>query len=414
MNSLLPEISALKELTVDGYRLFLTRFVRLFAYGFLSVVLSLYLATIGFNDKEIGLVLTLTLIGDAVISIWITTKADNIGRRKMLMFGAALMVFAGVAFATSKNLYFLVIAAIIGTISPTGSEVGPFLSIEQAILPQTTSDKYRTQIFAWYNLVGSFASAIGSLFGGILVDSLGKLGYTPLNSYRSVVICYAILGLLLLVLFFKLSQATEALATSSLSKNRFGLHRSKPVIVKLSALFMIDSFAGGLVLQSLVAYWFFVKYGVQGTTLGAIFFGGNILAGLSALFAARLAKRFGLVNTMVFTHIPSNILLMLVPIMPNLALSIITLLARFSISQMDVPTRQSYIMAVVEPDERSAAAGITSIVRTASSSFAPIITGLMLSHSLLSLPFFLAGGLKIIYDLALYQSFQSIKPPEEI
>jgi MFS family permease len=405
----------LKSLTTDGRQLFLTRFVRLFAYGFLSVVLTLYLAALGFTDKEIGFILTLTLIGDAAISIWITTNADRVGRRKMLMVGSWLMVFAGLAFAFTSNPKFLVIAAIIGTISPTGSEVGPFLSIEQAILPQTMSDKDRTQVFAWYNLVGSFASAIGSLSGGAFAGLLQKNGSSSIFSYRAIVIGYAVLGILLFILFTKLSQASEAIARdNNIAKSRFGLHRSQSVVLKLSALFMIDSFAGGLVLQSLMAYWFHLRFGVEPALLGAIFFGGNIFAGLSAIFAARLAARFGLVNTMVFTHIPSNILLILVPLMPNLTLAIIVLLARFSISQMDVPTRQSYIMAVVSPDERSAATGITSIVRTASSAIAPIATGILLENSLLSVPFFLAGSLKIVYDLALYQSFRSIKPPEEL
>lgn len=415
MFSLSAEVLVLKELTPDGRQLFLTRFVRLFAYGFLSVVLTLYLAALGFSNKEIGLVLTLTLIGDAIISIWITTNADHIGRRKMLMVGSWLMVFAGLAFAFTSNLQFLVIAAIIGTISPTGSEVGPFLSIEQAILPQTISDKDRTKVFAWYNLVGSFASAIGSLYGGAFASLLQKSGSNAINSYRAVVVGYAVLGILLYILFTKLSKHSEAvISTNNITKSRFGLHKSQSVILKLSALFVIDSFAGGLVLQSLMAYWFHLRFAVEPALLGVIFFGGNIFAGLSAIFASRLAARFGLVNTMVFTHIPSNILLMLVPLMPNLTLAIIVLLARFSISQMDVPTRQSYIMAVVSPDERSAAAGITSIVRTASSAIAPIVTGLLLDKSLLSVPFFLAGGLKIVYDLALYRSFRSIKPPEEL
>jgi len=193
----------------------------------------------------------------------------------------------------------------------------------------------------------------------------------------------------------------------------FGLHRSRRVVFKLSALFALDAFAGGLVVQSLVAYWFNVRWRVQPALLGSIFFGANIFAGLSALAAARMAARFGLINTMVWTHIPSNILLMLVPLMPSLPLAIAVLLARFSISQMDVPTRQSYTMAVVAPDERSAASGITSIVRTLGSAAAPLVTGALLGASLLGAPFFAAGGLKIVYDLSLYQSFRSLKPPEE-
>jgi MFS family permease len=185
------------------------------------------------------------------------------------------------------------------------------------------------------------------------------------------------------------------------------------VVLKLSALFALDAFAGGLIVQSLIAYWFHIRFGVEPGILGGIFFGANFLAGLSALAAARIAARFGLINTMVWTHIPSNILLMLVPLMPSLPLAIMALLVRSSISQMDVPTRQSYTMAVVDPDERSAAAGATTIVRTAASAVAPVLTGTLLGASLLNLPFFLAGGLKITYDLLLYRNFRTIKPPEE-
>jgi MFS family permease len=420
MFSKLTEFQSLRTLTPDGLLLFGTRTVRLFAYGFLSVILALYLTQLGLTEEQIGLLLTLTLVGDAGISLWITLVADRMGRRLMLIIGAGLMVFAGMVFAFTNNLALLTITAIIGTISPSGSEVGPFLSIEQAALPQTAPNEHRTQIFAWYNLVGSFATASGSLAGGLLAETLQRWGSTPLDSYRVVVIGYALLGVGLIGLFSKLSPAVEVAGTGELSPavstpvtSRFGLHRSRRVILKLSSLFMLDSFAGSLVVQSLIAYWFHIRFGVEPAALGSIFFGANIFAGLSALVAARIAARFGLINTMVFTHIPSNILLILTPLMPTLSLAVIVLLMRFSISQMDVPTRQSYIMAVVDPDERSAAAGVTTIARTAASSLGPVVTGALFGFSLLSLPFFLAGSLKIVYDLALYQSFRGLKPPEE-
>jgi MFS family permease len=410
----LPEIQALTTLTTDGRLLFSTRIVRLFAYGFLSVVLALYLAEIGLSDQQIGWLLTWTLIGDAVISLWIASVADRIGRRRMLILGAGLMVLAGLVFALTGHILLLTLAAIIGTISPSGLEVGPFLSIEQAILPQTTSNEHRTQTFAWYNLTGSFSTALGALAGGALAQTLQQLGSTPLASYRVIVIGYGLLGLVLGILFSRLSAAAEAPPLANTPQaSRFGLHRSRHVVLRLSALFALDAFAGGLVVQSLIAYWFHLRFGVEPGLLGAIFFGANLLAGLSALAAARIAARIGLINTMVWTHIPSNILLMLVPLMPNLPLAIMTLLLRFSISQMDVPTRQSYTMAVVDPDERSAAAGATTVVRTAASAVAPVLTGTLLGASLFNLPFFLAGGLKIIYDLLLYHNFRTIKPPEE-
>jgi MFS family permease len=330
------------------------------------------------------------------------------------------MVLAGVLFAVTRHFIFLLIAATVGVISPSGYEVGPFLSIEQAALSQIVPDGKRTSIFAWYNLVGSFATALGALAGGSLVQALMDSGVPPLGSYRTIVIGYAIIGVLLGGLFTRLSSSVEVKVggdpspSASAFKTRFGLHRSRRVVLKLSALFTIDAFAGGFVLQSIVAYWFHVRFNVQPAILGSIFFGANILAGLSALSAAWVASKIGLIRTMVFTHIPSNILLILVPLMPSLPLAIAVLLMRFSISQMDVPTRQSYTMAVVAPDERSAAAGITGIARTTGASLSPVFAGPLLANAaLLSFPFFISGGLKIIYDLLLYRSFRAIKPPEE-
>jgi predicted MFS family arabinose efflux permease len=257
---------------------------------------------------------------------------------------------------------------------------------------------------------------LGALSGGGLMQILQNSGATALNSYRAVLIGYAVLGVALIALFTRLSSAIEtgAEADAASSQHTFGLHRSRGVVMKLSGLFALDAFAGGFIVQSLMAYWFHVKFGVAPATLGSIFFGANILAGVSALLAARIAARIGLINTMVFTHIPSNLLLMLVPLMPSLPLAIAVLLIRFSISQMDVPTRQSYTMAVVSPDERSAASGVTSIARSVGASLSPALSGQLLAISaFLSAPFFFAGGLKIIYDLLLYRSFRALKPPEE-
>jgi MFS family permease len=396
------------KLPADGYILFGTRVIRMFAYGFLSVVLVLYLAQLGLSEGLIGLLLSLTLIGDAVISLWMTTTADRIGRRRILIAGASLMLFAGVLFAVTDKLALLVIAAIIGVISPSGYEVGPFLPVEQAALSQIIPDTARTQVFAWYNLVGSFATAAGALCGGFLTEVLQQAGIIPLNSYRTVLILYGVMGVILAVVFTQLSPQVEAVhADGPQTPTRFGLHRSRSIVLKLSTLFGLDAFAGGLVVQSLVAYWFHIRFGVEPAALGAIFFGANILAGISALSAAWVAARIGLVNTMVFTHLPSNVLLMLVPLMPNLPLAIAVLFARFSISQMDVPARQSYTMAVVAPDERSAAAGVTGIARSIGAAISPAIAGACFSNpSLLGAPFLLAGALKIIYDVLLYRGFR--------
>jgi len=395
--------------------LFATRILRLFCYGFLSVILALYLADIGLSETEIGLLFTFTLLGDAGISLWLTTSADRFGRKRTLLIGALLMAGAGVVFLLTNNLLVLMAAAIIGVISPSGNEIGPFLAVEQAGLTQIIPDEKRTQVFAWYNLVGSFATATGALSGGWLAQILQGQGMSAGAAYRVVLMGYSVGGILLMLLFFWLTPHVEVPAEQAVTARRvLGLHKSRSVVFKLSALFALDAFAGGLILQSMMAYWFHVKFGIESGLLGSIFFGANILAGISALLAVPLSKKIGLINTMVLTHVPSNILLMLVPLMPNLPLAITVLLLRFSISQMDVPTRQSYTISVVSPDERSAAAGVTGIARSLGASLSPALTGLFFTiPGLVSLPFFLSGGLKIVYDMLLYRSFQTTKPPEE-
>ena len=327
------------------------------------------------------------------------------------------MVAAGLVFAVSDVFLVLLVAATIGVISPSGNEVGPFLPIEQASLSQVIADQNRTRVFAWYTLVGSFATALGSLAGGVAIDALQLAAVSKVDSYRVGIAGYALMGVVLVGLFLRLSPTTEVHQAAGATKTRggfLGLERSRGVVFRLSALFSLDAFGGGFVIQSIAAYWFYKRFGVSASVLGAIFFGANLFAGLSALYAARLAKRFGLINTMVFTHLPSNVLLILVPLMPNLPLAIAVLLVRFSISQMDVPTRQSYVMAVVPPEERSAAAGVTGVARTTGAAISPLLAGVFLAHpSTFDLPFYLAGGLKIAYDLLLYRMFVQVRPPEE-
>lgn len=410
----------LRALTRDGWLLFLTRWTRLFAYGALAVVLVFYLTSLGLSTSQTGLLLTLTLVGDTALSLYLTTRADRIGRRRMLIIGAILMVLAGLTFAWTSNFVFLILAGTIGVISPSGNEVGPFLSIEQAALSQVVPPQTRTAVFAWYTLVGAFATATGSLCGGTLSHLLQRAAMPTLGSYRVVVVGYAALGVLLAFLFTRLSPAAEvsvsrakAAASESLP-SLLGVGRSRGVVLKLSGLFALDSFAGGFVVQSFAAYWFYLRFGADPGTLGVIFFWANVCAGISALVASRLAARFGLVKTMVFTHLPSNLLLLLVPLMPNLPLAILVLLARFSISQMDVPTRQSYVMAVVPPEERSAAGGITGVARTTGAAIAPLFAGFLFARpAFISLPFFIAGALKVLYDLLLYRGFVAVQPPEE-
>ena len=394
--------------------LFSTRILRLFAYGFLSIILTFFLIRVGLDERGIGVLFSLTLAGDAGISLWLTTSADRLGRRKMLILGAGLMVLAGVVFLFTRDPFVLTLAAILGVISPSGNEIGPFLSIEQAALAGLVPDQQRTRMLAWYNLSGSFATASGALMGGWLVKTLQTHGWSPLASYQVILAGYASVGLLLILLFSALSPAIEAMIEKAPIQRNLGLHRSRRVVARLSALFAMDAFAGGLIIQSMLAYWFHLRFGVDEAMLGGLFFGANILAGLSALLAARIAARFGLINTMVYTHIPSSLLLMLIPLMPVLPLAIALLLARFTISQMDVPARQSYTLAVVSPDERSAASGVTNIARSVGAALSPSLGGLLISiPGLFSLPFFLCGGIKIAYDLLLYRNFKMLKPPEE-
>ncbi len=410
-------IASLRGLDHDGRLLFTLRTLRMFGYGFLAVVLVLYLAASGQDALGIGLVLTLTLAGDAVVSLWLTTHADRIGRRRVLLLGSLLVAGAGAVFAATDLLPLLIVAGIIGVISPTGNEVGPFLAVEQAALTQVVPDRRRTATFAWYNLAGYVATASGALIAGIASQVLIDSGRVELEAYRIIVVGYAVVGLLMAGVASRLSPEVEVRARTVAEgtvRGRLGLGRSRGVVLRLSALFSIDAFGGGFIPQSLMAYWFVLRFDVDPGVLGAIFFAANILAAISSLSAARIAARIGLINTMVFTHLPSNILLILVPLMPSLPLAIGVLLLRFSLSQMDVPTRQSYVMAVVEPDERSAAAGVTGIARTVGAAVSPSISSVLVANaSVASLPFFLAGGLKIVYDLLLYRDFRSQRPPEE-
>ena len=403
------KLLAYLELSQDGRLLFATSAVRSFAYGFLSVVLGLYLDVIGLDKAAIGWIFTAALAGGAVMTVVLTALADSIGRKSLLILGAVLMALAGLAFAATNNPILLAVAAIFGTISPSGKEVGPFLSIEQAILPETTHAENRTAAFSAYNLVGSLSGALGALAVGL--PSL--LSLAPLAGYRLLVWGYVASAVLMLVLFAFLTPAIEAKKKSAVDFRAIGVQQSRGIVAKLAALFALDAFAGGFIVQSLVAYWFYLRYKTDINALGGIFFGANLLSAISFLAAPPIARRIGLLNTMVFTHLPSNFLLLLVPLMPNLELTVVVLLSRHLLSQLDVPTRQSYTMAVVDPNERAASAGIMSVARNVGAAIAPLFTGTVLAAPSLGLPFLLAGGLKIIYDLWIFALFRHVRPPEE-
>jgi MFS family permease len=402
----------LSWVTPDGRRLLLARVLRTFAYGYLSVVLGVYLDHLGLDPTRIGVVLTAAIAGSAVMTVGWSLFADRYGRRRTISTMAVLMAVGGLAFAFTDSFAVLIVAGFTGTISATNSEVGVFQTIDQAMLPQTAPDARRTWLFAVYNTLATFGGALGALFAAS-VALFERLGLAGADAYRPLFVLYAIVGLANLALFAGLTDKLE-LAKVHGGRRFLGIHRSRGTVAKLAGLFGIDAFAGALVVQSLVAYWFFLRWGLDPTQLAVLFFAVNVLSGLSLLAAGWLAARFGLLNTMVFTHLPSNVLLMLVPLMPTAGLAVAVFLMRMSISQMDVPTRQSYTMAVVDPDERTATAGLTNVARTAASAFSPLVTGVAFAAGSFALPFLLAGTLKIAYDGLVYVAFRGVRPPEEV
>jgi MFS family permease len=403
------------DLSRDVRILFATRGLRLFAYGAVSVLLALHLAALGFGAARVGLLLTLALAGDTAVSLALATGADRIGRRRTLAIGALLMLFAGVAFAAGGGFAWLAAAATLGVLSPSGGEVGPFLAVEQAALAETTHDADRTRIFAWYQLTGAFATALGALAAGTGSAALEALGLARVASHRPVFVAYAAIAIALVVLFSLLSAAVEPHASlPPAERPRLGIGPSRPLVLRLASLFALDSFGGGLVLQSVLAWWLADRFGASTATIGAVFFATSALAGLSAPAAAVLARRFGLVNTMVWSHVPANLLLAAFPFAPTPAAAIAILLVRGAISQMDVPTRQSYVMAVVRPEERAAAAGFTAVARTLGASASPVLAGALFQLSLPAAPFVAAGTLKLLYDLLLLAGFRNVRPPEEL
>jgi MFS family permease len=423
----------LNWLSTDGKLILLARTIRTFAYGFLSIVLSIYLKLSGFNDALIGLILTFTLFNSVIFTLIATIYADKIGRKKILIVYAALMSISGIIFFVSNNYILLIISALIGTINVTGSETGSFLSLEQAILPQTIKEiKKRNTLFGIYNMVGTFAMSAGVLLSGLPNVIQYYYQINNVQSIKPLFLIYAILGLVVLLIYLNLSNkieierlnyhkddekrqkktTTTKKETKSTAKTLSP--KSKEIITKLSALFAIDSFAGGFVIQSILSLWFFTKFNVDLTILSYIFSIAGVLTAFSFIISTKIADRIGLINTMVFTHIPSNILIMLVAFAPSFHLAIVLYLARMGLSQMDVPARQSYIVAVVNEDERTAAAGITNISRNVAQAISPSIAGYILqSVSFLAAPFLIGGLLKIVYDVLLYVNFKKIKPPEE-
>lgn len=406
---------SLQWISRDGKLLLGARIVRTFAYGFLSVILAIYLKLIGFDDILIGIILTATLVNSVFFNLLSSAYADKIGRRKILVIYAALMIASSVIFFVTDNYIALVIAALVGTINVTGSEVGAFLSLEQALLPQTVSDiKKRNSIFAIYNAVGTFAMSAGVLLSG-LPSVLQNYGFDKVGAIKSLFLIYAACAVVVLVIYVMLSKNIEVKenAKSGLSMKNIST-KSKSIIVKMSSLFAVDSFGGGFVIQSIVSFWFYTKFGADLSSLSYIFAIAGVLTAISYMASTKIASKIGLVNTMVFTHIPSNILLILLAFAPSLSIAVSLYFARMSLSQMDVPTRQSYIMGVVGENERIPAAVFTNTSRNISQAISPSITGIIIQTLSLSAPFVVGGMLKIVYDVGIFFSFRKIKPPEEL
>jgi MFS family permease len=383
------------------------RGVRGLGDGFTVILLPAYLSAIGLSPAQIGIIATASLLGTATLTLGIGWIAPRHDLRSLLLIGAFLMTCTGLAFATVEYFPFIVIAAFVGTINPSSSDIGMLVPLEHAMLARGASDRDRTSAFAQYSLIGALSMAVGSLAAAI-PDLMVSFGFERLNAFALMFYLYACLAVVATGLYRHLPRSHTEVA-----KTQPPLGPSRAIVYKLAALFSIDAFAGGFVVQSLMALWLFLRFDLSLTQASLFFFWSSLLSAFSYPIAARLAQRFGLVNTMVFTHIPSSICLIAAAITPDLTTVLILLLVRAALSQMDVPTRTSYVMAVVTPEEQPTAASVTAVPRTLASSVSPVFAGALLATALPGLPLIICGTLKIGYDLALLYSFRHIWPPEE-
>ncbi len=388
----------------DGKTVFLEKTVRTVPYGFLGVLFGVYLAQLGFNAFAIGVVLTFTVLSSGFYTFVVSFIADRIGRRRTLIFFALTDFAAGSALFLSNAWWAPVFAGIVGNMTVGAGEVGPFLSLEQAILPRTCNSNRRTLAFIVYNLVGYGASSLGALIAGL----------PQYFGYRPLFLAYMASGLLGALLYASLSGKVEIEHAQEGMKQTALSPKARPVVFKLSALFSVDAFGGGFIGQSILSYYFYTRFALDLSTLGEIFFATQIVTALSFLLSERIARRIGLLRTMVFSHIPSNVFLAAVAFAPTPLSAVSLLLCRQSLSQMDVPARQSYVMAIVDESDRTAAAGLTSSTRTLASSISPSIAGYAIQAVWIGTPLVAAGLLKLAYDLMIYASFRKIKPPEEM
>src|SRR6266536_2954232 len=414
-----PLPANMRERLRDTRLILVMRGLRSLAYGLLAVLLGVALAGEGFTPVAIGALITVSLVGDMVGTYVIGLFADTWGRRRTLVLLSLLMAATGIIFGLVTSYPVLLVVAFFGTLGTSASETAPFLPIDQTMIAQVTTPEQRTSVFARYNLVASSSAAAGALAAG-LPGLLMRTGLPLASGVRLMFGVYAVFALIVAGLSLRLSSDVEApphhpiQAQSRRSRLVPPLHRSRGIVLRLTALFSVDALAGGLVVQSLMALYFLERFGVPLTTLSILFFGANLLSALSFLAAVPLARRFGLLNTMVFTHLPSNVLLILVAFAPTFPIAASLLLLRQALSQMDVPTRQAYTMALIAPEERTAAASVTSLARSVGSSTSPFISGLLLQGPLLvlGLPCILAGTLKAAYDLTLWTVFRHVHVQE--
>ena len=390
------------------FYLYSARAARGFGDGFAALILPAYLSALGFGPVQIGIVAAAALLGSAVLTLAIGLIAPRYDLRTLLLACAGLMIATGIAFPASQHFVFIALVAFIGTINPTTGDIGVHVPLEQAAVARSVPDRERTRTFARYSLIGALSIAAGALTAAA-PDALALLGMEKIIALKLMFYVYAALGLLAAVLYAFLPHATSK-HTASPPR---ALGESRATVYKLAALFSLDSFAGGFTVQSLLALWLFERFDLSLTAASGFFFWSNVLSAFSYPVAARLGNRFGLVNTMVFTHIPSSICLIAAAFTSSLPVALGLLLLRSAFSQMDVPTRTSFVMAVVTPPERTAAASMTAVPRSLASSISPAISGALLSTSFLGTPLVLCGVLKIVYDLSLLFAFRHLKPPEE-
>ncbi len=393
----------------DLLYVYAARALRGFGDGFAIIILPVYLAAIGFTAPQIGIVATASLMGTAILTLVVGMIAPRFELRSLLLAGAALATITGLAFPAIESFAFVLLVSFIGSINPSGGDLGPLVPLEHAKLTQEAADTERTRAFARYSLIGALATAAGSL-AAAAPDVLTSLGVAPVTALKAMFLCYAGLGALAAVLYSRLPRDHTHVAQTP----KVALGPSRGIVYKLAALFSLDAFAGGFIVQSLLALWLFERFDLSLSAASLFFFWSSVFSAFSFPVAAWLSKRIGLINTMVFTHIPSSLCLIAAAFSPSLTIALTLLLIRSALSQMDVPTRSSYVMAVVTPPERSAAASVTAVPRSLASAVSPAIAGLMLAGPFSALPLVACGVLKIGYDLALLAMFRKTKPPEEI